>query len=395
MTVIFQRDVAGPATHAFVVGIGGYPFAKPGKPGDPVLRKVPDIPSAANSAKRMADWLIDNQDTLAAPLASLDVLIGEAPVKAPDVLYDWKGAPDTPVDEPTLANVEAAGVDWVERVTARDGDVAFFYICGHGATLASEPVVFLTDLNADKLDRWGAFINLGQTARAFKQQNVQTAFFFSDACQEFLSKFELSKTRGGARIVEPLDSFRLNEARDKVTLLSGASEGLLGYEGEWSEGASVKMGRFTQTLVQALDGQSVRSKGGRWVVYPGSLIEDLKPLHRLRTDWRSKPFEPSAHITPNDVYPIVAPGSPRVPVLIQTDPGEEIDRFDLGVFNDDPNVFLDSCGRGSIAGRQWVARVPPSYQPHNAVAISSDLTARYQATFFPISPIFDARIMIR
>jgi hypothetical protein len=40
MTKIFERAVQPPATHAFVIGVGGYPYAKPGQGIDPALRNV-------------------------------------------------------------------------------------------------------------------------------------------------------------------------------------------------------------------------------------------------------------------------------------------------------------------------------------------------------------------
>ncbi len=152
-----------------------------------------------------------------------------------------------------------------------------------GTALVSAPTrwSFLTDLNADPLDPWGGYLNLGETATAFKQLGpIKAAFFFVDACQEFSPKLDLMKTRGGARFIAPLDVFRLQEAREKVALLSATSDGRLAYEGEWSEDKAIKIGRFTQILTLALDGASVRLKAGRWVVYPAGLFEELKLLHR-------------------------------------------------------------------------------------------------------------------
>ncbi len=139
MTVIFERQVAGSATHALVIGVGGYPEAKPGRGIDPDLRAVPDIPSAADSAKLMCSWLLSNQDALAFPLASLEVLIGEAAHLPNTKPHPWVHT--SPIDAPTFKNVGDAGKAWVARLKARPGDVALFYACGHGARLGSDPVV--------------------------------------------------------------------------------------------------------------------------------------------------------------------------------------------------------------------------------------------------------------
>lgn len=394
MTLLMERAVAGPATHAFVIGVGGYPFAKPGKGGGQLLEGVADVPSAANSAKLMVDWLLDHQDILAGPLASLEVLIGEAAILPPAKAYNWVHPPAVPIDEPTRANVELAGRQWVARTVARAGDFALFFICGHGARQGPDPVVFLTDLNNDPVDRWGAYINLGMVASAFKQQTrLKAAFFFADACQEFVANFVLTSTGGGARFIAPLDPFRLNESREKVCLLSASSDGLLAYEGDWQGDKNVKVGRFTETLIAALGGAAVRRKGGRWVVHTNGLYEDIKYLHRIRRpDWRDRPFEPSQVSLPNEPFSIVNAAAPRVPVSILTDPAEAMAQYAISVFDNVAATSPALDGRASGSSLEWLTWVPAS-QNHHLVIVQSP-TAKYQEIFVPMSPIFDQRVRV-
>src|SRR5688572_3732573 len=102
MTLIFSQPQVGPATHAFIVGVGGYPSCKAGKGQLAELRRVPDVPSAADSARLMCDWLIANDDRLAAPLASVELLITDAP-HGGLTPYPWRNA--QAVDAATSANV--------------------------------------------------------------------------------------------------------------------------------------------------------------------------------------------------------------------------------------------------------------------------------------------------
>ena len=69
MTQIFKRAVAGLGTHALVVGVGHCPDAKPGRGVRKELRTVQNLPSAADGAKLMCDWLIANCQT-GSPLLS-------------------------------------------------------------------------------------------------------------------------------------------------------------------------------------------------------------------------------------------------------------------------------------------------------------------------------------
>ena len=55
MPLLLDRSVPGAKTHAVVIGVGNYPHAKSGKGVQENLRRVPDLPSAADSAKLMCD----------------------------------------------------------------------------------------------------------------------------------------------------------------------------------------------------------------------------------------------------------------------------------------------------------------------------------------------------
>lgn len=392
MTLILERPVQGPATHAFVIGVGSYPDAKPGKGAKPELRMVSDIASAADGAKLMSDWLIENQDRLAAPLASLELLVGEADYPVGADPYPW--ANPKAVAEPTAANVKASGKSWVKRLKANPGSVALFYACGHGARLGSKPLLFLKDLNNDDLDAW-RYLNVGQAAEAFKQlAEISAAFFFLDACQEFSPQLELSKTEDlAARFIAPLDPFKLQSARDKVALLCATSDGLLAYEGLLSPDSKVRIGRFTQTLKLALSGASVRWSGGRWIVDPGGLLVDLKPLHRnVRPEWRDQLFEPSQPVTPNEAFPIVAPADPLVPVLVTTDPIQAMGQYDLVIFASPDRTPPRLAVRTVRTEKAWLAWIKASRLPHYAVAEAE--AAIHQEMFVPNAPLFDQRIPI-
>jgi hypothetical protein len=294
-----------------------------------------------------------------------------------------------------LESVKKAGRAWVKRLSAQPGDVALFYACGHGARLASEPVLFLGDLNVDEIEPWGAYLNLGATALAFKQLvPIKSAFFFVDACQEFSVKLELIKTGGGAQIIQAYSALRLAEARDKVTLLCAASDGRLAYEGDWIDDPKVKIGRFTQVLLKALDGAAARPKDNRWTVHHGSLMEDLKLLHRAwRPDWRDKPFEPSQVIGPNEMVPIVWPPNPEVPILIRTDPEQAMNDYDLRIFSERKRVPPCVAARGKRDPTDWLAWVNASRLPLFAVAENSD-GVFYEEIFTPQNSIYDQRIRI-
>ena len=70
MTVVYERDVPAPATHALVVGCGHFPHL-PGAPDH-------DRPACPDSAREVVRFLVENRDALRVPVASIECLITEA-----------------------------------------------------------------------------------------------------------------------------------------------------------------------------------------------------------------------------------------------------------------------------------------------------------------------------
>jgi len=369
------------------MGVGDYPSAKPGKGVIADLRTVQDLPSAADSAKLMCDWLIDNQDKLAAPLASLEVLISD-PAQAAN-RYKWRNG--KPVDPATGVKVIAAGQQWLKELTTRPGDVAFFYACGHGAGYSGQPVIFLSDLNADQANPW-SHLNIGNTANAFRQlKDIKAGFFFADTCREFIKNFELENAQESRFIRNKLPS---PDDRDKVWLLGAASGALLAYEGNLARDRSVRIGRFTQTLLKGLDGASARWRFNKWTIYPSGLWDDLKTLQRVYfPEWKDLPFEPSQGVTQNDPIPIIHHTDPFLPVLVLTEPEDAVARFDLriGEKNDGQPPWVAS--RDSKAADAWLAEVKGDHRtPLYALAL--DGAGHYFSVFVPDQPRFDQRVSI-
>lgn len=385
MTLLVNRDFDGPKTHAFVVGVGGYPAAGRGVLDS--LRRVPDLPSAADSAKLVSDWLIDNQDKLAAPLATLEVLISDP--ANPNNRYPW---PRGPVDAATEANVSTKGFDWFTRATARENDVALFYCCGHGASHDQNPVLFLEDLNGDARNPW-THINLASLAQAFrKSRTVSAVFLFSDACGEFVPEFELVNEPQSCKFYPQLTPF--GKSRNQVSLLCAAAEGVLAYDGPQVAGGQIKFGRFTQTVLQALKGSSARWVRDKWGVCGRDLLGDLKYLRRIFfAHWGDRePFEPFEAFTQADRLPVVFPDVFELPVVVMTDPPERMPEYGFVISqkNDPTPPWL----KNRLAGEAdaWSTTVPPSRDAFYAIAIKGG--DHYPLLFQPKEPLFDQWVSV-
>jgi hypothetical protein len=381
MSMLIDRDVAGSKTHAFVIGVGNFPHAHAGQGVLPALRGVPDLPSAADSAKLMCDWLLENKDRLAAPLATLEVLISDP--SNTDDRYPW---PRGPVDPATEANVAARGLAWFARATAAPGDVAFFYCCGHGASYVEQPVLFLEDLNANPVNPW-SHINLSHLATALrKDKSLKAAFLFSDACGEFVPSFALERAQD-CRFYAAPDLFA--PSRNNVSLLCAAPEGLLAYEGADAANSKRRFGRFTQACLKGLNGSSARWSNKRWAVNCRDLAGDLKSLRRVFFDYwgDAEPFDPYSAVTPIDALPIVYPHDFELPVVVMTDPLERMPDYGFVISErSDPNPpWLKNRAAGEPGA--WYTTVPPSCDAMYAIAVQG--ANNYPLLFQPKEPLFD------
>ena len=373
----------GGGVHAFVLGVGAYPDAKAGRGVRADLQVVADLPSAANSAQLVVDWLITNKASLSKPLASIELLSS-----APTAAFNAARPPDPPADPPTTANVRAAGRAWRDRCANNPGSIAVFFSCGHGAVDGDDTVVFLADLNSDPDNPW-AKLNVRETARAFKLLNVASAHFFVDACQEFIPALSLSSTGVGARFTGQPDPFAPPGA-EKVALLTAAAPKLLAYEGDVEgQPKGVRAGRFTQTLLQALGGAAARdlTGSGDWAVHATAIFEDLKPLYRLRPEWRDLPFDPTPRELPNEILPIVTcVQPPKVPILVKTDPSEAIGGLNLSILGG-ARVPPPLCSAPPGALGAWTAWVTASLDSHWLLA-ETDAGVAVERAFTPSRSLY-------
>jgi hypothetical protein len=385
MPLLIDRDIPGPKTHAFVLGVGSYPHAKMGAGVHENLRQVPDLPSAADSAKLMCDWLIAHQDRFSPPLATLDVLVSDPAV--PANRYPWTRGP---IDPATEANVTARGLEWYTRVVGEPGNAAFFYCCGHGASHLQQPVLFLEDLNRNRVNAW-THINLGLLALSLrKSQTVSAALLLSDACGQYVPEFELGKSQD-ARFFDEPNVFA--PSRNQVSLLCAAAEGQLAYEGEHQRGSNLQFGRFTQTLLNGLGGSSARWFRNGWGVPCRDLIGDLKSLRRAFFDhWTDEPFEPFQAVTPTDPLPIVYPEGFELPLVVMTDPPDRMPDYRLVISQKsipDPPWLKD---RNAGDPKAWITTVAPSRDAFYAIAVRGN--DHYPLLFQPKEPLFEQWVAV-
>src|SRR6185503_9548302 len=129
-TVKLEKALArSPAVHAFVIGVGDYPFLEGGskKPIDKPTWGLGQLTSAPRSALEMANWLATDFELPAIgphparPLASIELLVSQAGGSA--TFADPSagvGADAIAVERATMHATTAAFSDWFDRAHSHE-----------------------------------------------------------------------------------------------------------------------------------------------------------------------------------------------------------------------------------------------------------------------------------
>ncbi|HET9370058.1 MAG TPA: caspase family protein [Vicinamibacterales bacterium] len=138
MGLVFdQRDALGhgPGCHALIVGVSGYPYLDhTAAPRTRLNLGLLPLSSAALSAKRVYDWLVDAK--LAKPLATVRLLLSPA---ADDVF-------DSTIEKASLDQFIRDAADWRADASEHQENMTFFYFAGQGFSLnQGEHVLALQD----------------------------------------------------------------------------------------------------------------------------------------------------------------------------------------------------------------------------------------------------------
>ena len=178
-----------PGLHAFLAGVSHYRHL-PGGSGVPGTQTydLHQLSAAATSAFRFYKWLQSRSEHLAAPLATVRLLL--SPAAGEDEI-------DETVDPCTWSNFIEETIRWRDDASVSDDDVTLFYFAGHGIIRNKGDSMLLCDDFAQPyrglLPNVVAFPNIfaGMAPPADKTlRRARKQFYFIDACREFPKKFE-------------------------------------------------------------------------------------------------------------------------------------------------------------------------------------------------------------
>lgn len=269
MTLVFNRDPPGPATHALLIGVGHYPHLPGG--GDPNQfadhEGMGQLSSPPHSVRALAEWLCSHYRNPAKPLGSLELLISD---RQP-LSFAAPGEPFVAVERATMPTMQHAVKAWKARGDNNPENLLFFFFCGHGIASGLLTALLLEDFGSDTnaplrsaIDFNGFY--LGMDKCAARQQ-----VFFVDACRvASTTLIEAADYKGDPIIYGSVR--RLHPGRRSAPIYYSTVAGDRAY------GRPGQPSVFAEALIRSFDGAGSDDAEGDWRVETDTLHRGISFL---------------------------------------------------------------------------------------------------------------------
>jgi hypothetical protein len=328
LTLVFEESVAGPATHAIVIGVGAYAHL-PGGTGT-VIPNAPQwgigqLTSPPLSALAFTSWLVDRFRNPDRPLATVDLYVSAS---APTSFTPSRGAHANQalaIDRALWDSVEAGVVAWAKRCV-RDEDLAVFYFCGHGVARGQLTSLLVEDFASNDLSPMQKTLRFDDFVLGLEQCRARNQALFVDACTSTPTALNgLVGTTLGQAIIEPNTTNRPSALPRDLSWIQGANRNSAAF------GKPNEPSQFTRSLVRALDEGPAwddnREPWTLWDVHVESLAGRLRELMVLEQEIFALPPQQARQCSPDlSGFVLHQPDpalKPKVPVLVRCDPRTE------------------------------------------------------------------------
>jgi hypothetical protein len=295
-------DTGEPATHAFIVGVGDYPWISNVAPGYPA-----QLSSTVNSARVFYDWIMNQYKNSRAPLRSVRLLLSPS-----------QGC------EATLANFVRHCSLWAQSLSTNKENVGIFLFSGHGMGLGFDRrILALHDFGKFAIAPFQGSVSLDNIyaglAPSERLPNIsRKQFYFIDAGA--LPASVLTWQERNAAHIFAIPPSSMVDDREAPLFFSASSGGLA-----W--GRSHGLSLFTEALLACLEGQGSERLGEQWVVTSLSLTRGLQYKAREETDIPSPlSFTTSGSLGTAVLHELTRP--PIVPLTIRSKAPPTIEAVD-------------------------------------------------------------------
>ncbi|MEX2697550.1 caspase family protein [Rhizobium mongolense] len=292
MSIVFESDAikADPsvaATHVLLIGCGEYPSLAAAGYGS-----LPPLTSPPVSVTAVADWFLTGADAMptgqgkesSQAFCNEDAPLGSVVMLASPVgTYAAPFGTSVGIARPSITNIKAAYIAWLDRLKLNPESRGVFYFCGHGISDGETQYLVADDFGEDGADIWNSVFQLSMTVQATLRKAKASLFYFIDACmelsEEIINQLEDPKALiGGSRrgaltttdwaIIRATTANRMAYAPDGgvahfTQALLSALRGHCGVEHPSGDGYSVDVTRLRAAISEFLEFAQADQKGDR------------------------------------------------------------------------------------------------------------------------------------
>ena len=346
MALVFENNTAGPKTHVFIIGVGGYPFLSGGAQEPAQLNSqvqmLGQLTSPPRSALAFRDFILEleqgNDMQLAQPLGSIELLVSPSPSE-PDA-----GSPGEAFEESTFANITQRYNEWRARCDQDPNNVAVFFFSGHGVE-KNDHYILPSDFGSNAVNPWINSICIDKTRRGFHQCAAQTQCFFIDSCRQITADM-LQQNLPEIYLENP--NFFAADCEHDLTVKAAAHN-------EKAFGPRKKPSYFTQAIIRALSGDAATKEAGQWTVNSSEISTKkiTEILNFVKPDQGDKQRAKSQ--TGGGTTLVVHNGIPQSHLTITCNPEVANSEAVLSYLNIDTQV---NDSRVQLSANPWELHVP-------------------------------------
>jgi hypothetical protein len=308
LLVFEDQSIQGPATHVLVAGIGDYPHLPGGSSNqrarfDDGMRQLSSPPA---SARAFADWMIGRFSNPLRPLASVDMLLGEADLSYRPPAPDGAATAEVQAELATVKAMSDAAIRWKARGDAEPGSLLVFYFCGHGISKGEDFALVASDFGGDAGRPLRGLVDVPRFLTGMSDCASTDQCYFIDACRTSSDSLVEAENWGDPlldRLIRPTAG--LAQCVYYSTLGGATAHGTKGQPSD-----------YTAALLKALDGAGASNSEGDWRINTTRLFEAVNHLMREFAD----PAAPRMQVPQSgsqvtfELHRIV--GEPEVPFLV-------------------------------------------------------------------------------
>lgn len=314
---VFDRPLKGPATHAVIIGIGSYPHLPGGSSRAKTAHHegMGQLTSPPQSARHLARWLIDQFDSPARPLGSVQLLISEKKPRP----FPLRGAvgerTSVTVPRATKAEIERALADWRSKGDSHSDNLMLLFFCGHGAGSGLTLSLLLEDFGDRPNAPLKNCIDLRRFHSAMDECAARDQCYFIDACRTESRLLTANAGFAGDPIFQSTGIFQHRDRR--------ARAGPMFFSTVADAAAYSRPGKpsiFTDAVIAALSGAGSGDSNGPWEVTATRLQTALDAIMREESQalGLERSQTPSADAVVELTLNTVA--APQVPIFVRVEP---------------------------------------------------------------------------